>query len=72
MSKRKITIEIEFYFGDMVYIKSDPEQRVRQVTDIEIKPSGLVMYHLSCGPESSPHYDFELTKDRNILLTSNN
>ena len=46
--------------GDIVYLKTDQEQRPRMVLCIHIWPTG-VMYELGCGPDSSDHHEFEIT-----------
>lgn len=56
-------------FGDTVYLKTDLEQHARMVTRIHLNPNGAV-YELALGPESSDHYDIEISKtpDQSIKL----
>lgn len=58
--------------GDLVYIKTDPEQRERMVTGITIRQNSI-QYALSYGTTESWHYPIELSKDKNIIkaLTDN-
>lgn len=59
------TIEHEYTFGDYVYIKTDPEQYERQIVEIVIHESGMIIYALQCGVDRSHHYEFELTQNKN-------
>jgi hypothetical protein len=72
MSARKITIEIEHDLQDVVYLKTDPEQLARMVTAISIKPTGAIMYGLSCGVNDSWHYSFEISVERDIMKATSN
>ena len=63
-----MTIDNAYNIGDIVYLKTDPEQMERIVTAIEISQKGL-LYEV-CFVESSSHFfDFELSKEKNILKT---
>ena len=68
MPARTITVTLEHDFTDTVYLKTDPDQLQRIVTDIRINPSGLVLYFLCCGPSGSWHYDFEITDTKILTL----
>lgn len=57
----------EFSLKEVVYLKTDPEQKPRIVTSISFKGSGAVTYSLGCGIEDTDHYDFEITKEEDIL-----
>lgn len=59
----------QFKLGDIVYLKSDPDQLLRVVCGIMVRPGGVNMYYLSCGLDETAHYDLEITADRNILIT---
>lgn len=71
MSKQ-LTIEIEHDLQDVVYLKTDPEQLSRMVTAISIKPTGAIMYGLSCGVNDSWHYAFEISEERDIMKVTSN
>ena len=63
---------IQFEIGHTVYIKTDPDQMERIITEVKLKPNGTIMYEVSCDTISSFHYDFELSTERNIVkLTTN-
>jgi hypothetical protein len=64
-------IENQFDIGQEVYLKTDKDQLVRLVTSIQIR-TGSLLYELSCGSSSSWHYEFEITVQANVLLTSTN
>lgn len=59
-----MTIKNKFNIGDMVYLKTDPEQHPRMVIGISIKPNGFT-YILAFGSNESYHYELEIsnTKD---------
>lgn len=58
-----------FNIGQIVYLKTDPDQLPRIVTNIKICP-GTVLYTLCCGSGDSAHYDIEMseTQDQSIKL----
>lgn len=64
-------IDTKFELGDLVYLQTDPDQQKRLVTGLEIRPNGII-YLLSCGAVESSHYDIEISKEINVLLTSTN
>lgn len=65
----KKLIEISHDVGDIVYLKTDSEQRERMVTGITIRPIGIT-YKLSCGEyDETTHYEIELTNTKDILKT---
>lgn len=72
MSNRKLTIEIEHDFADIVFLKTDPEQNERIVTELILKPTGAVLYGLSCGSTDSSHYGFEIITHKDFLKSTNN
>lgn len=57
---------LRFDIGDSVYLKTDPEQCERLVTGINIRQNG-VSYALSHLTNESYHYDFEITKERDVI-----
>lgn len=62
-------IDAKYDIGDMVYLKTDSEQLQRIVTRVNVFKNGELMYQLSCGANSSDHYDFEISIERNIIST---
>lgn len=74
MSTKKdpLIINNTFDFGEIVFLKTDTEQKPRIITAIEIFKEGEYLYKCSSGSASSYHYDYELSTERDILLTSTN
>lgn len=62
-----MTICYKWDWGNTLYIKTDAEQKPRQLTAVLANPGGRVQYQLSCGTVSSWHYDFELSEEVNTL-----
>jgi len=61
-----MNINNKFNFGEVVYLTTDPEQYRRIVTQIIVTPSGL-LYSLSCGMAISEHFDFEISRDKDVV-----
>lgn len=55
----KITTKYDHFQN--VYIASDPEQQQRQVVEMIILPTSLIVYKVRLGIEESEHYEGELT-----------
>lgn len=66
-----MVIENKFNFGDVVYLKTDPEQRPRIVTTFSVGATSI-LYELSSGTITSWHRDFEITYEKDVLLTTTN
>ena len=64
--------KIEFKIGQTVYLKTDKEQSPRVVTGISLKPSNSVIYCLSQNITETWHYGFEISDEKNILLSFSN
>lgn len=54
--------------GEIVFLRTDDEQRERIVTGILIKGDGSVTYLLACSVTETEHYGFEITKDKTLML----
>ncbi len=61
----------EFNIGDEVFLKTDVDQNIRLVTGLTLRAESIT-YLISCGAEESTHYDFEISAEKNILMTSTN
>lgn len=60
-------VKSKYDFGDIVYIKNDPEQDEYFVTGVVGRPSGIVLLKLDfCGTEFEI-YEFEVSKEINRL-----
>lgn len=67
MSK-KVKIELDFDIGDIVYLKTDPDEPVkRMVVAITLLPGGVAVYCLACGDtEPSEHYAIEIAETKPV------
>ena len=59
-----MVIENKYDIGQVVYLKTDPDQLARIVISMEIYAQGEIQYKLSCGSNFSYHYDFEITEEK--------
>lgn len=64
-----MVVDNKFDIGDLVYIKTDIDQRARLVTGITLRLYGMV-YELSLGETTSSHYDFELSSEKDFVLAT--
>lgn len=62
-----MTIDNKFDLEQKVYLTTDPEQLVRVITAIHVRP-GYLLYELTAGTTASDHYDFEISPDEDTLL----
>lgn len=53
--------------GNIVFLKTDKEQKARMITGIMQRPSGYI-YYLSLSDTETTHYDIEFTSDINKLI----
>lgn len=60
-------IELAFDVGQVVYLKTDEDQKKRIVYSIELKQSG-VLYGLAQGNTTSWHFDFEISETCDIVV----
>lgn len=61
-----MVIDNKYEIGDSVYLKTDAEQRGRIVFAMKVFVSGELMYELVCGTITSIHYEFEMSKDKDL------
>lgn len=66
-----MVIDNKFNFGDTVYLKTDTDQKPRIVTGFSVRPQGL-LYQLTQGTYEVAHYEFEITAEKNVLITTTN
>lgn len=59
-----IKIDNQWDHGDFVYIRTDPEQRLGQVTHMQILPENVIMYNITIGATNLLCYDFELSETK--------
>lgn len=60
-------VDTLYDIGEFVYLKTDHEQKQGIITQICIKGRSLVAYEITFGQNPSWHYDFEMTKERDII-----
>ena len=66
-----MVLDNDFKIKDFVYLKTDEEQRLRLVSGICVRDNGI-SYELCCGEQVTWHYSFEISKEKNILMTTDN
>lgn len=64
-----LTIEVKYEVGQIVYLKTDPEQSPRIVYGYYFDNKGIdILYRLASGINTSQHYDFEITEEKDVLV----
>jgi len=66
-----MVINTKYELGDIVYLKTDSDQLERIVTGFSIKLNSIC-YNLNQATTESWHWDFEITRDRDVLKTTTN
>jgi hypothetical protein len=61
-----ISLEVEFSVGELVYLRSDPDQHINTVVGYEIYPSG-VLYALAKGSFHFTAVDVEIAREKNVV-----
>lgn len=61
-----MTIKTRFEIGQIVYLKTDPEQNERIITGIMVRPTMLI-YYIAFGMNETTHYDIEITTEKDVL-----
>jgi len=67
-----LIIENKFDLGELVYLKTDEDQKQRMVTRITIGLDGSIIYYLTLGTLISEHYEKEISAEKNTLATTTN
>ena len=62
-------INNKFNLGDIVYLKTDIDQRARIITAIKVRINDLIIYELSYTDVTTNHYEVEISSEKNILIT---
>jgi hypothetical protein len=65
-----LVINNEFEPGELVYLKTDEDQKQRMVTKITIGLDDSLIYQLSCGTLYSDHYEKEISEERDVLKSA--
>ncbi|HEY8687744.1 MAG TPA: hypothetical protein VIM07_00805 [Chitinophagaceae bacterium] len=64
-------LNIEYEIGEIIYLKTDEDQKQRIVFAIVVYRNEFV-YRCSCGTVMSDHYDFEMSRELDTTLKTNN
>lgn len=64
--------KLEFEIGQIVYLKTDKEQRPKIITGITLRQFNCVLYGLTENSTETWHYYFEIINERDILLATSN
>lgn len=62
-------LDNKYEIGDTVYLKTDTDQLPRMVYCFMVYRNEI-LYKVACGTAISEHYDFELSTERSVLITS--
>lgn len=63
-----MTIVTEYSIGDIIYLKTDPDQWQRIITSIFIEGDNHVKYGCVIADEMSVHQGFELSKKKKPIF----
>ena len=66
-----MVVDNKFELKQIVYLKTDVEQKARIVTGFVVRETAIV-YELSCGVEVCNNYDFEISDEKDILIATTN
>lgn len=58
---------MKYNIGDIVFLKTDTEQKVRMITGILIRLNSNLYYLTNCTEETL-HYDFEISSEINEIF----
>ena len=65
-------IHTDYEIAEVVYLVTDRDQEARIVVGFYMGAGDKVRYKVSCGTRESEHYDFEISREINVLITSRN
>ena len=60
-------LELEFEIREFVYLRTDPEQNERLITGYIVRET-TILYLTSFQDSETPHYGYELSREKNVLL----
>ena len=63
-----MVINNKYKIGQVVYLKTDTDQKERIVTGIDVR-IGHLLYQVCLMENTSYHYDYELSSERDTLRT---
>ena len=59
-----LKIEVDYEYGEMVYLRTDPNQLERLVTGYILRPGGEPIYKLTYSTGETAHYGIELSREK--------
>lgn len=63
-----ITVDNRFDIGETVYLKTDRDQLPRIVFAFIVSQKEII-YRIASGRDISDHYNFELSLEKDVLIT---
>lgn len=60
----------KYDIGEIVYIKTDPDQKKRMVVQVCFGGTGKIEYHLRCGADSVWCFEMEMSLDKDYTITT--
>lgn len=66
-----IDMDVQFVWGDTVFLKTDPDQLPRMIVGVVVKKSH-VMYEVVKGETTSYHYDYEMAREKDVIQSTSN
>jgi hypothetical protein len=66
-----MVIDPKYDIGETVYLKTDKEQEARIVFAYRVFRNEI-SYQLACGVSNSDHYEFELSREKDVIAATTN
>lgn len=60
-------MNMNYKLGDIVFLKTDAEQKIRMVTGILQRPNHL-LYYLTNETDETTHFEIEISKELNQIM----
>lgn len=67
-----VNLYIEFPIGSFVYVKTDTDQIKRQVVSYRVYECALIAYEVVGEGMVNEHWSFELSEEKDVIMTSTN
>jgi hypothetical protein len=64
-----MVLQNKYELGQMVFLKTDPDQHARQLTQIAIGANGSLRYAVTFGTQETWHYEIEMSDEKNVLVS---
>lgn len=59
-----MTINNKFKLGEMVYLRTDPDQFARIIVALQVTVDGGLLYKLAIGMNEQWHFEVEIARDK--------